>query len=154
MTASNTPKNKFAAGAPRDASRRAFVGTLTSAVAVGFALQIFGCIEEDPVSSVPAKPDGNGTCALGKAATADRSGTVASNHGHVALVTGTQQDTGTAFNLSIQGSAGHNHTLALTTQNLADLKAGLALTKTSSTDAGHSHSVTFAATTSIWRPGC
>jgi hypothetical protein len=140
--------------APRDASRRAFVGTLTSAVAVGFALQIIGCIEEDPVSSRVSTPEGNGNCALAKTA-ADRTGTVASNHGHVAVVTTAQQDAGTAFNLSIQGSANHNHTLSLTTQDVADLKAGLALTKASSNSGGHTHSVTFAAVnTSIRPPAC
>jgi hypothetical protein len=136
-----------------DMSRRAFIGTLTSAVAVGFAMQIIGCIQDDPASS-SGKPAGNGNCALGKT-TADRSGTVGTNHGHTAVVTVAQQDAGIAFNLGIQGTAGHNHTLALTTQDVANLKAGLALTKTSSTDAGHSHSVTFAAvSTSIWQPGC
>ena len=140
---------------PHDTSRRAFIGTLTSALAVGFTMQIFGCIEEDPASSSPRNTNGNGNCALAKAATADRTGTVASNHGHVAVVTGAQQDTGTAFNLSIQGTATHNHTLALTTQDITNLKAGLAVTKTSSTDSGHSHSVTFAAVnTSIIIPAC
>ena len=139
---------------PRDASRRAFVATLTSAAAVGFALHIVGCIQEDPVSSGAPASGENGNCALAKAA-ADRTGTVASNHGHVAVVTTAQQDAGTAFNLSIQGTSPHNHTLALTTQDLADLKAGLALTKTSSSGGGHTHSVTFAAVnTSIWKPSC
>lgn len=134
-------------------NRRQFLATLTSLAAVGFAMQVIGCIEDAPATAT-AGSAGGGTCALAKAA-ADRSGTVAANHGHVAVVTTAQQDAGTAFDLSIQGTAPHNHTLSLTTQDLADLKAGAQVVKTSSTNSGHSHVVTFAAvTTSIRPPEC
>jgi hypothetical protein len=138
-----------------NASRRAFLKTLTGAVAVGFAVQILGCTEE-PLSS-DGTGGNNGNCpqpssTLGKSAATDRSGTVGSNHGHVALVTAAAQDAGQAFLLDITGSASHSHTVSLTTQDVANLKAGAALTKQSSTN-GHSHSVTFAmVTTSIHQP--
>jgi hypothetical protein len=133
----------------QDSSRRKFLGTLTGALVAGLAIQILGCTE-DPVSSgSPAPGTGNGgNCALGKAA-ADRTGTVSANHGHVAVVTQAVQDAGVAHQLSIEGSAGHDHIVALTEADITALKAGSALTKTSSNVNSHTHTVTFAMVTSI-----
>lgn len=139
-----------------DNTRRKFLGTLTGALAAGLVVQILGCTEDPQYGAGPAPANG---CpqpgGLAKSAL-DRSGSVSSNHGHVATVTTAQQDTGTAFNLSIQGSAGHNHTLALTAQDLSNLKAGAQLVKTtvSNDGTGHSHTVTFAMVTAILRPDC
>jgi hypothetical protein len=135
-----------------DTSRRAFLRTLGGALAVGFAIQIIGCTEADPLSPSPSGND-NGNCPqpgrLKKSAATDRTGAVSSNHGHTAIVTAAAQDAGVAFVLNITGTASHSHTISLTAQDLTDLKAGLALTKQASTN-GHSHTVTFAAiTTSI-----
>jgi len=128
-----------------DAGRREFLGTLARFTIAGLVIGVVGCTTEPEVEA-HLKPIAGGGCpqpGLAKTA-ADRTGTIASNHGHVALVTTAQQD-GAAFNLSIQGSSGHDHTLALTTQDLADLKAGTLVVKTSSSSAGHTHVVTFAA---------
>ncbi len=146
----HNPSNKT----PHDASRRAFLATLTNVTAVGLGMHLIGCFTEDPASStIAAAPDGKGNCGLAKTAT-DRTGTISFNHGHVAVVTTAQQDAGMAFNLDIEGSANHPHTVQLTEQDVADLKAGLQVSKTSSNNSGHTHTVTFAAATSIWKPNC
>jgi hypothetical protein len=113
----------------------------------GLAIQILGCTE-DPVSSGSPNPVNGGNCALGKAA-ADRSGSISSNHGHVANVTQAVQDAGVAHQLSIAGSAGHDHIVALTEADITALKAGSQLVKTTSNVNSHSHTVTFAMVTSI-----
>jgi hypothetical protein len=136
-------------------SRRAFLGFLTSAIGVTMVVNIIGCTTEPATETVGNPTTGNGCPqpALAKPAADRPASTISSNHGHAATVTTAQQDAGTAFNLSIQGTSGHDHTLALTTQDLADLKAGAQLVKTSSNSSGHTHTVTFAAVvTSIARP--
>lgn len=137
-----------------ESGRREFLGTLARFTIAGLVIGLVGCTTE-PETESSAQPAPGGGCpqpGLAKPA-ADRSGTIASNHGHVAIVTTAQQD-GTAFNLSIQGSSGHDHTLALTTQDLADLKAGTQVVKTSSTGGGHTHVVTFAAVVTGLAPRC
>jgi hypothetical protein len=143
-------------GTGTDHTRRAFLRTLGGALAVGFVVQILGCTEADPLSS-PTTGNNGGNCpqpnSMNKTAATDRTGTVSSNHGHSAIVTAAAQDTGTAYSLSIQGSAGHNHTLAMTAQDLTNLKAGSQVVKTTASDGtGHSHTVTFAMVTSILNP--
>jgi|GEM_PF-4291657 len=134
-----------------DAGRREFLGTLARFTIAGLVIGVVGCTTE-PETVAAAKPVAGGCPQPGLAKTAaDRTGTIASNHGHVAVVTTAQQD-GAAFNLSIQGSSGHDHTLALTTQDLADLKAGLQVVKTSSSGGGHTHVVTFAAVVTALAP--
>jgi hypothetical protein len=135
--------------------RRRFLGTLARFTIAGLVIGMVGCTTE-PESPAAAAPLAGGGCpqpGLAKIA-ADRAGTIASNHGHAATVTTAQQDAATAFNLSIQGSSGHDHTLALTAQDLADLKAGLQVVKTSSTGASHTHVVTFAAVVTSLAPRC
>jgi hypothetical protein len=135
-------------GSLQDASRRKFLGTLSGALVAGLVVQIIGCTGNDPVSSGSPGPGSGGDCALGKAA-ADRSGSISANHGHVAVVTQAVQDAGVAHQLSIEGSAGHDHIVSLTEADIAALKAGSQVAKTSSNVGGHTHTVTFAMVTSI-----
>jgi hypothetical protein len=74
---------------------------------------------------------------------ADVNGLVAANHGHVAVITGAQITAGGAVSLNIQGTATHNHTVAVSQADLATLKSRQTVTSTSSTDASHSHTITF-----------
>jgi hypothetical protein len=133
---------------PHDMTRRKFLGTLTGALAAGIVVQIFGCTEAEHAAgpAAPACPDGH---ALGKtAASLDRTGAVSANHGHAATVTGAVQDAGIAHTLNIQGTSDHNHTVSLTTTDIYNLRTGAAVSKTSSSTGGHTHTVTFAMITS------
>jgi 4'-phosphopantetheinyl transferase EntD len=76
-------------------------------------------------------------------APADVTGSISANHGHAATITGAQIAAGGAISLDIRSSASHPHTLAISQAELATLKNRQPITSVSSTDNGHSHSVTF-----------
>jgi hypothetical protein len=74
---------------------------------------------------------------------ADVTGNVSANHGHIAVITGAQITAGGAIPLNIQGGATHPHTLTISQADLTSLKNKQPVTIASTTDNGHSHSVTF-----------
>jgi hypothetical protein len=74
----------------------------------------------------------------------DVTGVISSNHGHIAVITGAQITAGTAIvSLDIRGNASHPHTLSITQADLQTLQSRQPISKTSTTDANHSHTVTF-----------
>jgi hypothetical protein len=73
----------------------------------------------------------------------DKVGQVASNHGHSAVITAAQLTAGGTLSLSIQGSATHPHTVDLTAGDMTAIAANQRVSKESSTDDSHSHTVTF-----------
>ena len=74
---------------------------------------------------------------------ADVSGTISANHGHVATITGAQITAGSGVALNIQGTATHPHTVMVSQGDLTSLKSRQTVSLASSTDNGHSHTVTF-----------
>jgi hypothetical protein len=90
---------------------------------VGFIPQLtFGTFDPEPV--------------------ADKAGTIANNHGHVAVITGAQLTAASTLALSIQGTSSHNHMLELSGDEIGQIRAGQTFTK-ESTGTGHKHMVTF-----------
>jgi hypothetical protein len=73
----------------------------------------------------------------------DKDGTISSNHGHAARVTAAQQLAGGALLLDITGAASHPHTVQLSAGEVRDIAEGKRVSESSSTDSGHSHTVTF-----------
>ena len=73
----------------------------------------------------------------------DHTGTVSANHGHIATVTAAKITAAAAFSLDIRGTADHPHLVDLTAAEVASIGANTRVTKTSSTDNFHSHTVTF-----------
>ena len=73
----------------------------------------------------------------------DKVGTISSNHNHSAVVTAARITAGAAYSLDIQGSASHPHTVELTVADLTAIAANQRVSKESSTDSSHSHTVTF-----------
>ncbi|WP_374569149.1 hypothetical protein [Ideonella sp.] len=67
---------------------------------------------------------------------------IAGNHGHVLTIPEADLSSMTDKTYSIQGSAGHDHTVTLTAAQLASLKAGQSVAVTSSTTLAHNHAVT------------
>ena len=150
-------------------NRRKFIGAAATALFAGITIQILGCDDEyasNPNSTRNINPDPNYSDANPSnpaaapnnaltAATADRTGVVGANHpapgDHIAKVTGAQLDAGGALLLSIMGNALHDHTISLTAQDMTNIKNGVMVAKTSTTTNLHSHTVTFAAVTSIIR---
>jgi hypothetical protein len=74
---------------------------------------------------------------------ADINGVVSANHGHVAVITGAQITAGNAIALDIRGTATHTHTVSISQADLTTLKNRQTVVSNSTTDSGHSHTVTF-----------
>jgi hypothetical protein len=73
----------------------------------------------------------------------DKSGSISGNHGHTAVITAAELTAGGAVNLNIQGQAAHSHFVQLSGAEVTQVSQGARVSKSSSTDDGHSHTVTF-----------
>jgi hypothetical protein len=98
----------------------------------GVAITISGCGSSSPSSPSPT-PSGS----------MDVQGSVSANHGHTAVVTAARITAHNDFALDITGTADHPHTVSLTGAELTQIGAGTRVTKSSTNDAGHAHTVTF-----------
>jgi len=118
--------------APAALTRREF--TLQSALAIlsGVVITVSGCGGKSTPTTPTPTP-----------AATDVTGTIANNHNHVAVILAARQTQGSAFALDIQGTASHPHTVDLTQADLTSLVNRQVVSKTSSTNNGHSHAVTF-----------
>ena len=73
----------------------------------------------------------------------DADGDIDSNHGHTAVVSASQQEAGASVTVTLSLGNGHTHTVSLSGSEVASLCDGGSVTKESSEDAFHTHSVTF-----------
>jgi hypothetical protein len=115
-------------------SRREFTVEAVMALLAGVTITVSGC-GGNSSPSTPTSPT--------PAASADVAGSVSANHGHTATVNSMQISAAGAVTLNIQGSATHPHTVALTADEVRAIGARTRVTKTSSSDDGHNHTVTF-----------
>jgi hypothetical protein len=92
----------------------------------------------DPYS--PTSPTGN---PVTPPVAGEKDGAIAENHGHEARITAAQLATGGSLLLDIRGGGDHRHMLALTADEVTRISAGSRVTRSSSTDDAHSHTVTF-----------
>lgn len=67
---------------------------------------------------------------------------VTNNHGHTLSIPAADLNSTVAMSYSIQGTADHPHQITFSAAQLAQLKAGQAVTVTSSAAQGHTHDVT------------
>jgi hypothetical protein len=111
-------------------TRREF--TLESALAIlsAVTITITGCGDDNP-SSGPSPQQG------------DKIGTISANHGHEATITGAKLSSPTSISLDIHGQATHTHTVDLSQAEVTSIAANMQVAKTSTTDGGHNHTVTF-----------
>jgi len=70
-------------------------------------------------------------------------GSIAANHGHVAVITGAQIADGGAVTLDIQGTATHTHSVRLAAAQIQAIGTRQRVGVTSTTDSAHNHVVTF-----------
>ncbi|HJV70690.1 hypothetical protein [Ideonella sp.] len=70
------------------------------------------------------------------------SANISANHGHSLTINEADLDSTTNKTYSIMGSAGHDHTVTFTPDQLAMLKGKQSVTVTSTTTSGHNHTVT------------
>jgi len=119
--------------------RREF--TLAAAMAVLSGVAITVAARCGGGSSSPASPTSptSSTPASGT----DKTGSISSNHGHSAVITSAQLTAAGGIALGIQGTAGHPHTVTLAGSDLSAIAGSQRVSKESSNDSGHSHTVTF-----------
>jgi hypothetical protein len=120
--------------------RREFTAASAMALLSGVAITVTGCggsssSPTSPSTPAPAPPAGGGG--------GDVTGTVGSNHGHTAVVTAAELASNDEVVLDIQGTSDHPHSVRLSVDELGMIAAGQRVSKESSEDAAHSHSVTF-----------
>lgn len=77
-------------------------------------------------------------------ATGDVAGdvSVSGGHSHSVVITKAQIDAGNSVTLTLTG-AGHTHTVSLTAEEVMNVGDAQRVSKPSSTNSGHSHTVTF-----------
>jgi hypothetical protein len=122
-------------------SRREFTAVSVMSMLAGVTVTISGCGGGSPGGPSPnptPHPTPTPTPAAG-----DKSGNVSANHGHTAIVTAAQITAASAIALDIRGQGDHPHTVSLSGAELTQIGAGTRVSKTSSSDGGHDHVVTF-----------
>jgi hypothetical protein len=120
--------------------RREFTLAAAMAALSGVAITISAC---GGGSSSPTSPSTPPPTPAPPVATSDKTAVIGSNHGHAGTITAAQLTAGGTLSLNIQGTATHPHTVELTAADLTAVAANSRVSKESSTDNGHSHSVTF-----------
>lgn len=119
----------------RTLDRREF--TLQSAMAILSAATI-------TLSGCGGGSDGGGSPAPGPTpGPSGATGTISGNHGHTATIDAARLTAGNAIQLDIRGGADHPHVVELTAAEVAQIGARQTVSKTSSNDAQHQHTVTF-----------
>jgi hypothetical protein len=113
-------------------TRREFTVQSALAILSGVVITVSGCDEDSPPMS--PSPTLN-----------DVPGSVANNHAppHVVTVTAAQITAGAEVTLTLTGTPTHMHTVVVAQADLATLRNRQPVTKTSTTDNGHSHEVMF-----------
>ena len=126
---------------PERVNRREFTVQSALAVLSGVTITISGCGGGSSSPTSPTPP--TITTAPPTTTPSTVTGSVSSNHGHTATITGATLAAGNAINLDIRGSADHPHTVQLTTTDVGQIGAGDHILKDSTVDDGHLHRVTF-----------
>jgi len=120
--------------------RREFTEASILALLSGVAITISGCGSGgygSPASPSPSSQPPTTTAA------GDVVGSISANHGHRAVVTRVQITAGVGVSLDIRGSADHTHTVELSADEIGRIGAGQRVSTQSSSEAAHSHTVTF-----------
>jgi hypothetical protein len=120
--------------------RREFTLAAALAALSGVTITVSACGGGSSPStpSTPPTPTATPTPAA-----SEKCGCVGSNHGHTAVITAAQLTAPGALNLDITGSASHPHSVQLSAAEVGQIASNQRVSKTSSTDNGHSHTVTF-----------
>jgi uncharacterized membrane protein len=121
-------------------SRREFTLAAAMAVLSGVAISVSGC-GGGGSSASPAAPSPSSSSPT--PAGGDKTASISSNHGHSAVIASAQLGASGGISLNIQGTASHPHTVALTGADLSAIASNQRVSKESSNDASHTHTVTF-----------
>jgi hypothetical protein len=121
---------------PAILERREFVLSSLLAMLSGVTITISGCDDESSPTTPPT-PTPTAT------PTADETGSISGNHGHTATITGAQLAAGNDLTVQLTTGEGHTHSVSLTGAEVVQIRGNMRVSKDSTTDAGHSHTVTF-----------
>ena len=128
------------ASGERLADRRQFTVEMAMALLGGASITI-AC------GGSPSAPTALPTPAPTPSPSDGRAGLIAQNHGHEAIITGAQLQAGNALRLDIRGAAVHGHIVELSGEEVARIRGGQRVQKTSTEEVGllgpHTHVVTF-----------
>lgn len=116
----------------REFTRLSLLGMLS-----GVAITISGCGGGGGGTNDPTPPTTSG---------GDKVGSISANHGHAVTITSAQLTAGGDLRLTLIGVSGvseHSHTLDLTAAEVVSIRDGARVSKPSSTDDAHTHTVTF-----------
>jgi hypothetical protein len=116
--------------------RREFTAGAVLAALAGVMVTVSGCGGGYSAPSSPGNPAPGG-------GSADKSGTISNNHGHVAVVTAAQLVAGNAVQLDIRGQADHTHQVTLNAAALQAIMANQPVSTDSTMTSDHQHTVTF-----------
>jgi len=116
--------------------RREFTLEAVLALLSGVVITITGCGGGNSPTSPSPSPSPSPS-------SGDKTGQISNNHGHSAVITSAQVSAGNAVTLHIQGVATHDHTVELSGSQILSIAGGQVVSKSSSTDVGHDHTVTF-----------
>lgn len=122
--------------------RRQFTLATAMAMLAGVAITITEACGGGGYNS-PTSPGTGGTGGGNGTASGDKVGTISNNHGHSAVITAARLAQGGELDLDIRGTASHTHTVSLSASDLTEIAGGKVVAHDSSTDSGHSHTVTF-----------
>jgi hypothetical protein len=115
--------------------RRQFTSVAAALAALAGVTITIGCGSDSPTSG------GNG--GTGGSSSGDKVGSISGNHGHTAVISAATLAAGGDISLDIRGNSDHPHTVQLSAAELSSVAAGQRVSKESSSDFAHSHSVTF-----------
>jgi hypothetical protein len=125
-------------GQPVGVGRREFTAAAVLAALSGVTITISGCGGgggggSPSAPSNPTPPTGPG----------DKAGSISGNHGHTAVITAAQLTAAAAVALDIRGQGDHPHTVTLSAAEVSQIAASQRVSKESSNEAAHTHTVTF-----------
>lgn len=95
------------------------------------------------VSCADSSSDGNGSSDDSSPTCGAADCAISSNHGHTVEITQAQLDAASAVTLTLTVGNSHTHSLDLTAAEVQDIADGTTVSATSSSDSGHTHTVTF-----------
>jgi hypothetical protein len=127
----------------KDLSRREFSVAAALAALSGVAITISSAACGGGSSSSPSPVPTPTPAPTPTPSAGDKTGTISSNHGHTAVITGAQLTAAADLVLDIRGSSDHPHSVTLSGAEVASIAGGQRVSKESSSDAAHSHTVTF-----------
>lgn len=118
-------------------ARREFTLQAVLATLAGVTITVTGC----GGGAYGGSPNSPGTPNVD----GDQHGSIADNHGHVAVITSAQLVAGNAvvLDINVLGSATHTHRLELSASDIQQIALGRSLSKDSSTTEAHQHLVSF-----------